>query len=79
MLYQYPRTDNQLRAALIAAGALDEVHFLEAEHSREDIAHRQGYRAGLEALAARHGIERTEQLPSRQRADVLPYGSGAER
>ena len=74
MRYQYPRTDGQLRAGIIGKGGMDDIHVLEAEHPRDDINHRQAYRCGLERLASQHGIERTEQLPSRDRADVLPYG-----
>lgn len=71
---QYPRSNDQLRAAIIAAGGLDAIHVLECEVSRDSAPDRGTYRDDLEAMAEIYGVDRCEDIPSAARAAVLPYG-----
>jgi hypothetical protein len=71
---RYPLTDDAIRASLIAAGALDAVHALEAVVSRDSIQDRREYRAGLEALAREHGLSTSMEIPAPGYRAPLPYG-----
>lgn len=73
---RYPKTDDQLRAGIISAGGLNDVHELEERADRDSINDRAEYREGLETLARKYGVDRMEEIPSRSRTTVPPYGPG---
>ena len=67
------KSDDELRAEVIAAGALDEIHALEARLDRDDLGDRAAYRHALEALATAHGIERRVPV-AHPHKPAPPYG-----
>lgn len=73
----YARTDDALRADLLAAGAMEALHEIEARLNRDDINDRREYRALLETRCEQLGIPTRATLSAiRQDIDVMPYGPG---